>query len=132
MPVPVKESTKTLLIVDDEELVRDYLRFILEKSGYRVIVAENGEKGVSSFIEHVDISLVITDLHMPRKNGKEFFEDISKIRAGTKILFMSGNAGSLIEWIENEKLEFISKPFKARDILGKIGDVLDGQRDGIS
>ncbi|MRR56111.1 MAG: response regulator [Deltaproteobacteria bacterium] len=129
MSIPVTECTKTILVVEDDGSLRNYLKFVLEKASYRVILAEDGEDGVRKFKEHRDISLVLTDVQMPRKNGKELFDEMTVIRTGTKVIFMSGDTGNLIDWFAKERLTFISKPFNSMDILGKVQEVLDNHSE---
>jgi two-component system cell cycle sensor histidine kinase/response regulator CckA len=120
-------GTKTLLLVEDEEIVRFCLKNILERAGYRVIVAGDGEEAVERFMEHDDISLVLTDMMMPRKNGKELFDEINKIKPGTKVILMSGYMPDIMhrEFIGAEGIEFISKPFEIHDLMRKIREVVD-------
>jgi two-component system cell cycle sensor histidine kinase/response regulator CckA len=118
---------ETLLVAEDEEIVRNFLRKILEKAGYKVIVADNGEEAVTRFKEHDDISLVLTDVVMPKKNGKEMLDEIRKIKPGTKVVFISGYSADIIskKGKFEEGTEFIEKPFKKDDLLLKIREVLD-------
>jgi len=72
-------GTETLLVAEDEELVKVFLRRVLERAGFRVIVAGDGKEAVAKFQENRnDISLVLSDVVMPKKNGKEIMEEIRK------------------------------------------------------
>ena len=124
----VNGGTETILLAEDEELVRTFLARILERSGYTVITAEDGEDAVRKFGEGTGaISLVLTDMVMPRKNGMEIFEEISKIDPGTKVIFISGYTPETIhkKGIIPSEVEFITKPFKKDDLLRKVREVLD-------
>ena len=120
-------GSETLLIAEDEEIVKDFLKKILEKAGYRVIVAGNGEEAVARFREHDDISLVLSDVVMPRKNGKEILAEIKEINPEIKVIFISGYTADIIQkrGIIEEGVEFITKPFSKNDLLRKIREVLD-------
>jgi two-component system cell cycle sensor histidine kinase/response regulator CckA len=70
VPLPPAGGTETVLVAEDEEFVRVFTKRVLEKAGYRVIVADNGEEAVARFREHDDISLVLSDVVMPEKTAK--------------------------------------------------------------
>ncbi len=118
---------ETLLIAEDEEIVRMFVKNILERAGYKVIIADNGEDAVARFSEHDDISLVLSDVVMPRKNGKEMLNEIRKIKPGVKALFISGYAADVIhnKGILEKDFDFMTKPFTKADLLRKIRDMLD-------
>jgi PAS domain S-box-containing protein len=118
---------ETILVAEDEEIVKVYLQRILERAGYRVIVADNGEEAVAKFEEHGDISLVLSDVVMPKKNGKEILEDIKKIKPEMKVVFISGYTADIMHSkgiLEND-VDFIKKPFLKADLLRKVREVLD-------
>ncbi len=118
---------ETLLVVEDEELVRDFMKKILERTGYRVVVANNGEDAVSRFKENDNISLVLSDVVMPGKNGREMLDDIRKINSDIKVVFISGYAANVMhdKGLLEEGTEFITKPFKKDDLLRKVRQMLD-------
>jgi PAS domain S-box-containing protein len=124
---PLVNGMETLLVVEDEEIVRMFMKKILERAGYKVIIAVNGEDAVARFREHDDISLVLSDVVMPRKNGKEMLDEIRKIKSGVKVVFISGYAADVMhkKGMFEEGTEFITKPFKKDDLLQKIREVLD-------
>jgi CheY-like chemotaxis protein len=100
---------------------------ILERGGYKVIIARNGEEAVARFREHDEISLVLSDLVMPKKNGREMLDEIKKIKPGIKAVFISGYAADVMQkkGMFEEGTEFITKPFKKNDLLQKVREVLD-------
>ncbi len=120
-------GSETLLVVEDDETVRMFMRKILTRAGYRVIIADNGEEAVKQFREHDNISLVLSDLVMPKKSGKEVQDEIRKMKPGIKVIFITGYAADVIEkkGMFEEGTEFIMKPFKKEDLLTKVRDVLD-------
>jgi len=125
--VPLSNGMETLLVAEDEEVVRLFMKKILERAGYKVITAENGEDAVARFRDHGNISLVLSDVVMPRKNGKEMLDEIRKIKPGVKVVFISGYAADVMQKkaIFEEGTEFITKPFNTKDLLQKVREELD-------
>lgn len=124
---PVAGGTETLLIAEDEEIVRFFLKKILEKAGYKVIVAADGEEAMARFRERDDFSLVLSDVVMPRKNGNELLAEMRKVNPGIKVLFISGYTADIIQkcGIVDEHVAFITKPISRNNLLQKIREVLD-------
>ena len=127
LSAPVAGGAETLLIAEDEEIVKAYLKRTLEKAGYRVIVAGDGIEAVARFREHDDISLVLSDVVMPGKNGKEILAEIKEINPEIKVIFISGYTADIIQkrGIIEEGVEFVTKPFSKNDLLMKVREVLD-------
>ncbi|MBP1752921.1 MAG: domain S-box [Geobacteraceae bacterium] len=120
-------GTETILVVEDEEFVRHFLEKTLGRAGYRVIVAEDGEKAVTKFQDHGhSVSLVISDMVMPKKSGREMYEDIQRINPDIKVLFISGYSRDIIEGngVLGENVDFIAKPFTRKDLLDKTRSIL--------
>lgn len=87
-------GTETILIADDEREIRASASSLLEELGYHVIEAANGAEAVVKFMENKDsIQLVILDMMMPKKNGKEVFDEIKRVRPDIKTIFASGYTG---------------------------------------
>lgn len=119
-------GTETLLVVEDDETVRMFIKSILEKAGYKVIIADDGEEAVARFKENDDISLVLSDVIMPRKNGREMLDEIKKLKPGIKGVFITGYTAAVMQKEGMpEATEFITKPFRREDLLQKIREVLD-------
>lgn len=122
------EGAETILVTEDDEIVKTFLVKILERVGYNVITAKDGEDGVSRFKDHADdISLVLTDVVMPKKNGKEIIEEIKKIKPEMKVIFISGYTKDIIhqKGIIEKDTAFITKPFQKADLLQRVREVLD-------
>jgi len=121
-------GTETLLVAEDDDTVRMFMKKILERAGYKVIVANDGEDAVKRFREHDDISLVLSDVVMPKINGREMLDEIKKIKAGIKAVFISGYATDIMQ--KKGPIEagtrFITKPFKKEDLLQTVREVLEG------
>lgn len=131
--VPLQSTTgnETVLVVEDEEIVRNYLRDVLRRAGYTVITASDGAEAMVRFHQDIqDIALVITDVVMPKKNGKEIYEEISRIRPEVRFVFISGYTADVIiqKGIFDAGVDFVTKPFMKNDILQKVREVLDRDR----
>ncbi len=121
-------GTETILIAEDEAPLRDLMRIILESFGYTVLAAEDGEEAVRMFLEHRDrVRLVILDMIMPKKNGKDAADEIKKAQPGIRTLFVSGYSEGMIKKQGGlgEGLVFIQKPFSAKVLLTKVRELLD-------
>lgn len=118
---------ETVLVVEDEESVRMFMKKVLKLAGYNVIIAGDGEEAVARFREHDDISLVLSDLVMPRKNGREMLDELRRIKPEVKAVFISGYAADVMQekGMFEEGTDFIGKPFKKDELLRKIREVLD-------
>jgi PAS domain S-box-containing protein len=129
MSAPVAGGTETLLIAEDEEIVKTLLKRILEKVGYRVVVAADGNEALARFREHDDIALVLSDVVMPGKNGKEILTEIREMKPGMKFIFLSGYTADIIRergmGVVEKDAEIITKPFSKNDLLLKVREMLD-------
>jgi signal transduction histidine kinase/FixJ family two-component response regulator len=126
---PVVGGTETILLAEDDDLVRALMESVLTEAGYRVIAAADGEEAVRKFGESAgSIQLLIFDLIMPRMNGKEASDKIRKIQPGIKTIFASGYAPDIAE--QKAALDggnyLINKPVSPHELLKKLRNVLDG------
>jgi CheY-like chemotaxis protein len=124
----VKGGNETILVAEDDASLRKLSRIVLESYGYTVIVAEDGEDAIIKFMENREkISLCLIDIIMPKKNGKEVGEAISKMSPRTKILFASGYTMDIImtKELTESGFDFIHKPVQPRDLLKKVREILD-------
>jgi two-component system, cell cycle sensor histidine kinase and response regulator CckA len=118
-------SGATILLVEDDEVIRELYKKILEFKGYRVIEAVDGKDGVEKFSEHRDeIHILISDVMMPCKNGRETYEEIIKIKNDVKVIFTSGYNTELTNIIQIDGLNYLQKPFSPQLLLQMIEEVL--------
>lgn len=130
LPAPDENVRETILIAEDDAGVRKLMRNTLENAGYTVISTKDGQDAINSFKRNKDeIDLLITDAIMPKKNGKELYDAIIKIRPDIKVLFISGYAGDVIKskGIDDEAVNFMAKPFIPGTLLYTIRKLLDSK-----
>ncbi|MGE5750638.1 MAG: PAS domain S-box protein, partial [Nitrospirota bacterium] len=119
---------ETILVAEDDEAIRWLAKDMLEEFGYTVIMAVNGEDALNKFGENRDkIQLLLLDVIMPKKNGKETYEEIKRMNPEIKAIFLSGHAADLHhkKGILEEGLNVIIKPFAVTALLDKVRLVLD-------
>ena len=119
---------ETILLAEDDEEVRKLAKNLLQKFGYEVLEAVDGEDAIKKFEEDKDkIRLLIFDVMMPKKNGKEAYDEIKKMRSGIKVLFTSGYTGDIIrrKEVHEGEFDFIPKPIAPKEFLKKVREVLD-------
>jgi len=124
----LKGGDETILIAEDDIQVRELTKEVLAGYGYKIIDAKDGADAVKVFIENKDeIQLLIFDVVMPKKNGKEAYDEIKDVRPGVKAIFISGYTEDMIhkKGILEEGLNFLSKPILPNELLRKIREVLD-------
>lgn len=118
-PLKIKDSP-TVLVVDDEELMREVTQLILEENGCKTIVARDGLEAVELFKEHKnEIRLVFMDFSMPRMNGYEAFMKIREMNPKVGVVFASGlkMTKELEELNRKHEIVFISKPFHEVELI---------------
>jgi len=126
--VTVKSGNETVLVAEDDASLMRLVTIVLESYGYAVITAVNGEDAITKFMENRErISIVLLDMIMPKKSGKEVSEAIRKVSPGVKILFSSGYTNDIIQVKEltGAGSDFIHKPFTPKDLLLKVREILD-------
>ncbi len=117
----------TVLLVDDEETVRSVGKSMLEKIGFRVLVASNGREAVGIFQEHSkEIVCVLLDLTMPHMDGEETFRNLGRIKKGVPVILSSGyNEQDVVNRFAGKGLAgFIQKPYQVASLAAKLREVL--------
>ncbi len=125
----VQEGSETILIVEDEEFLRDSLKSLLKSAGYSVITADDGYDALAVFYKHKnDIDLVVTDLGLPKLNGWDAVLKMREVRPDLKAVISSGYLDPEFKSESGEVEGFILKPFNPTDILHIVRKSLDGKR----
>ncbi len=118
---------RTILLVDDEEMMLELGRELLEESGFRVLVARDGVEAIEMYRLYADdIDLVILDLLMPRLDGGQTFLELRKIKASVRAFFCTGYTpedviGSLLA---GESLRAVQKPFRPKEFIRTVQEML--------
>ena len=131
----VPGGDETILLVEDEDLVRALSKEMLEQYGYSVISASNGDEGVRICKEFAGpIDLMITDVVMPHMSGRELAERIGILRPGMQVLYMSGFTDDAIvrHGLLDKDFAFIQKPFSPESLALKAREVLDQSQPALN
>ena len=128
LPMELPEGSETVLLVEDEKIVRDVGARILERSGYRVMQAGNGDEAIALAMEYGErIDLLMTDVVMPGMHGRELANRLTRIHPETRVLFTSGYTDNAIvhHGVLDEGVSFIGKPYSPSALAKKVREVLD-------
>ena len=123
----VFDRSGTILVIDDEENVRDVARVALEETGYAVLLARDGRKAIEVFSERADeIDAVLLDMSMPRMSGEETLAELRSIHPQVRVVLTSGYSEQEIsEKFAGKGLAgFVQKPFRASELVNKIHGAL--------
>ena len=129
-PTDLPGGTETVLLVEDEDIVRNLCVQILERLGYRVLQARNGTEAIAEVRGYGDrIDLLLTDVVMPGMNGNELATQLVRHHPEMKVLFTSGYTDDAIvhHGVLDEGVMFIGKPYTPLALAGKVREVLDGE-----
>jgi PAS domain S-box-containing protein len=126
--MPARGGTETILLVEDEPVVRSLIARALRGYGYTIIEAANGREALESYRQHgVAIALVVTDVAMPEMGGRELAARLRELAPELPVLFISGYTGE--EVIERGLLPsgvpFVSKPFSPESLADRLRGLLD-------
>jgi len=126
----IQGGTETILLVEDEDMVRNLSRQILEICGYQVIEARNGIEALTlSESRNQKIDLLLTDVVMPQMGGRELMEKLSTLHPGISVLFTSGYTDDAVlrQGVQAEDMNFIQKPFTLDALAHKVRKCLDNK-----
>jgi CheY-like chemotaxis protein len=126
-PVPVP----TVLVVEDEDLVRAGIRRLLQSEGYTVVEAQNGAQALQLLKDEAtdQVALVLTDLRMPVMDGRQLAAALARLRPSLPIVFMSGFTAQLMDLrLVSPHLAFLAKPFRDADLLATVRGQLHQSR----
>ena len=124
----MEQRVKTILLVEDEEKLRELVETVLVSNGFNVVSACNGKEGLelveSGQIKSID--LILTDVIMPMMSGKEMADLIKPMLPNTKIVFMSGYTDDALapHGVLEEDVELIEKPFLVKNLVKRISEIL--------
>jgi two-component system cell cycle sensor histidine kinase/response regulator CckA len=124
-------GSETVLLVEDEESVRQLVRETLEGKGYKVLEAEHGEAALRTASDyHGPIDMLITDVVMPGMSGRELAKQLSASDPGIKVLFLSGYTEDAVvhQGVLEAGTAFLQKPFTLQMLSRKVREVLRGDR----
>lgn len=119
---------KTILLIDDEKVVNEYITDLLTDEGYLVLSATNGLNGLEVFCNNLDtIDLVLLDMVMPKLNGTDCFYELKEIDPDVKVIVISGYTRlDGVEYLLKDGVkDFIKKPFKGTSLIDTIEKVIN-------
>ena len=124
-------GTETVLLVEDEPMVRRLVRRVLTGHGYRIIEAGGAKEALKAARETLPIHLMITDVVLPELNGRSLARRVARRHPETRVLFMSGYADRSIvrHGVLSEGAAFLQKPFTALSLLRRVREILDRGAD---
>lgn len=122
------EPSKTILVVDDEDSIRNLAALVLESEGYRVLKAQHSDEALLIMdAERDNIQLLLTDVRMdPYLNGCELAKCMRLMRPDITVLYISGYTHNAMvqQEVEDQRASFLAKPFSPRDLVEKVQGVL--------
>ncbi len=122
--VEVAGGSETILAVDDEPHIRNYIRRVLEDGGYTVLLASDGRKGLETYRRYGEqIDLVLLDLSMPVMSGVEMLEELRAAQAQVKVVVFTGYATEVSDM--QGVRQIIRKPLRMNELAQVVRDVLD-------
>ncbi len=129
LPSQGERPTETILLVEDEDVVRDLAREVLEEGGYSVLAARHAGEALLVAERHPGpIQLLLTDVVMPHMGGRELAERVAPLRPGIRVLYVSGYTDDevLRHGVMEAEMAFLQKPFTAAALLERVRGLLDG------
>jgi signal transduction histidine kinase/FixJ family two-component response regulator len=126
--VEIQGGTETILVVEDEEGLRDLVKSMLEEKGYQVLTAMDGVEAIRQYIDYKQkIALVLADLGLPKLDGAAVFSALKDINPSVRAILVSGYLEPHLksELLKSGAKDFIQKPYVPEEVLGKIREVLD-------
>jgi len=128
-----RKGSETILVVEDEGSVREVATRYLEAQGYTVLAAASPREAEELFAQRRDeVALLLADVVLPGRNGREMYERLAESRPSLEVLYMSGYAGDAIahRGVVAPDTAFVQKPFTQEELARKVGEVLDAKAAG--
>jgi len=129
-PAGVQRGTETILLVEDDEQLRQLVASVLGESGYKVLAAAGTAEGLALCrSNHHDIRLLVTDVILPGMNGRQLAEQVKQISPHTRVLYISGyTSNAIVHYgVLDPGLWFLPKPFSLSALVVKVREVLDAE-----
>jgi DNA-binding NtrC family response regulator len=125
----LEEHKLKALVVDDEEVIRDFLKQLLSLNGIEVEVAENGLKAIDA-AQKQEFDIIFLDIRMPDMDGFKALKELKGINPKSKYVMMTGySVDDLLEGIEEGVIGFIKKPFEIDKIMSQINEIQRLKKD---
>lgn len=124
----IKKGSEVILLVDDEEVIRDFTREVLEEQGYSVVTAKDGDDAIRLYAQlYTRIHAVVLDMVMPQKGGLETYREMKEINPKVKVLLSSGYSqdGHAQEILNEGVMGFVQKPYDMSQLFTALRKVLD-------
>jgi|SRR5579862_5935644 len=132
---PGRSPKRLVLLAEDEPIIREYMASLLRELGYIVVKAANGEEALCLFkgIPGMMIDLLLTDIIMPKMNGKELAHQVQSLSPGTKVMFCSAYPEQLASrnGMIDTRVPFLQKPVTAVSLAAKMREVLDAPEEDL-
>lgn len=127
-PIPSpRPQGPTILVLEDDEAVRNFACAVLTSGGFHAIAAKDGSEGVALCERsRLLIDMVLTDMNMPRMSGSEAVEKLRKIYPRVKVLFMSGDERESFGTLGDSLRPYLRKPFSPAVLLAAVQNLLSG------
>ncbi len=125
---PARGNGETILVIEDEEVLRSLIVDVLTRAGYAVLEARDGEEGVAVYGKNKDsINIVISDMGLPKLSGEQVFKQLQRINPGVRILFSTGfiREEKKKELLQSGALDFIHKPYQINEMLTVLRRAID-------
>jgi CheY-like chemotaxis protein len=133
-PQTLPRGSETILLVEDEEIVRAVARQVLEQAGYTVLEAANGKVALLTLAGHAGpVDLVVSDVVMPHMSGRELVDQLKTEWPNIRALLMSGYTDDAVvrHGILSAETSFIQKPFSASDLANKVRETLNSPKTSV-
>ena len=134
LSAPLLAGPETILLVEDEDSLRNLTSGVLVSLGYTVLTASDGSRALQTSQAHPgEIALLLTDVVMPNMNGPALAEQLTKERPNLKVLYMSGYTGQRVgEGVLPDGSYFLAKPFSRENLAQKVREALEGSTKDLS
>ena len=128
----MRRGTETILVVDDEDMIKDLARDILARYGYTVLTAGSGEEAVEVYRRHKQkIAVVVLDIALPDVGGREVFRRIREIDPAAQVIISSGynQERDATDLLKEGALIFVQKPYRIASLVAAVEEVLEKGKD---